>query len=84
MDNGARLSNLNCQEDCDEMDEMTGLRFRTGRVDCGADGPFSDDLEDMEQREFPNPNMSAEEVFAYYARTDGPGFDLTSDEVLAH
>ncbi len=56
------------------------LTFRAGRVDCNSDSPYSDDL-DMEQREFPNPKMTAEEVFAYYARTEGPSFGLEWDEV---
>ncbi len=58
-----------------ELDEVEGFAFRTGRVDCGSSHSTTDD------HEFPEPTMTGDEMFAYYARTDGPGFGFTADEV---
>ncbi len=58
-----------------ELDEVEGFAFRTGRVDCGSSHSTTDD------HEFPEPTMTGDEMFAYYARTDWPGFGFTADEV---
>ncbi len=60
---------------CTTMKDLSTV-FRSGRSDC-ADSP----LYSGTAREFPHPRMTATEMFAYYARTDGPGFGFTSNEV---
>ena len=58
--------------------------FRAGRLDCQVDSPYSDENEELEQREFPEPFWTAEAVFDYYARTEGPSFNLTWEEVWSN
>ncbi len=61
------------------LDEIDGFAFRTGRSDCAS----SSAPDTGDEREFPHPDMSGEEMFAYYARTDegGPGFGFSKEEV---
>ena len=59
------------------LDEVEGFAFRTGRVDCSS----SDAPETTDEHEFPEPTMTGDEIFAYYAQTDGPGFGFSSAEV---
>ncbi len=62
------------------MPDLT-VTFRGGRADCDPATPYSDGNANLAQRKFPAPTMTAEEIFAYYASTDGPGFGFDWEEV---